>query len=340
MTEHPTSPDDSVADTPRPVPETPATGESDQEVREPLAVRRIRKIRAQSPQATPAQVIERLGKVFTRDFTLVGGAEAGATEFTPNAVGRLTRNPKVATATRAASHLGAAGQKIANVNQATRQGVGTAAQVGSAQAVKAYVHGVALLYGLNPSSSDEAASQVLGRDVHELLASLDEAMAQANVPGSNKTNIFGAAGVIASRNPKTFLLVKAGEQLARTGSAIATSARVRREFTGQLIEQVRHNLGESPAFFPAGLEPLEGSADASTSSQPAVKSPVIHEPDSPDEASEIAAPEPVHAQQVDAPAPVTADPEFDPKTATGTHATGARFAARAFMKASGRFKKN
>lgn len=297
-----------------------AVSPTNKNAHQPLAVRRIRKLRASAPEARPADIAQQLERLFLRDFTLVGGAQAGASEFTPNAVGRLTRNRTIATATLAASHLGSAGQKIANVNQSARQGVGTAAQVGSAQAVKTYVHAMALLAGKNYTSSDEAAQEVLGGDVHELLATLDRSLAQSQThPQANsKVNIFGAAGVIAARNPKTFLLVKAGEQIARTGSAIMTTTRVRKEFATQLIEQIKHNLGELPTEFSAKDEITKNeptSSDSNKTSQ--LDSSSSHKPIGSTPVAE----------------------EFDPRTATGASATGARFAAKAFMKASRRFKK-
>ena len=48
----------------------------------PLAVRRLRKLCARYPEATPATLAERLGGIFVRDFTLVGSAQAGAQELT------------------------------------------------------------------------------------------------------------------------------------------------------------------------------------------------------------------------------------------------------------------
>jgi len=90
-------------------PGTPPAGQQPQ----PLAVRRLKKLRLRHPDDTPEQLVSRVSAVFIRDFTLVGGVSAGAEHFTPGAVGRFTRNPKIALATRAAAHLGSTGQKIA-----------------------------------------------------------------------------------------------------------------------------------------------------------------------------------------------------------------------------------
>lgn len=308
--------------------------------RESLAQRRIRKLRASYPAETPEQIAQRLGELFIRDFVLVGGASAGAQEFTPSALGRLTSNPKIAMATRAAAHLGNAGQKISQADAAARNGVNTAAHVGSAQSVKAYAHGLALLHGVNVADSTDAAQQVLGGDINELLTTMDT---EEN-KGASSVNVFGAVGVFAARNPKTMLLVKAGEQIARAGGAVATTTKARKEFAQQIIKQAHQNLGEFPTAFPAELEITKNGQDAGPS--PAQqKSSAIQDNLAPRPADEdtpsgqVAAPRPVESIGPIEPSVIETDQDFDPTAATGAHATGARFAAKAFMKASSRFRK-
>lgn len=73
---------------------------------EAVAARRILKLRRRHPEETPAQLTERLKQRFIQDFSLVGGAEVGATHLVPGTVATATRNPKIAGATRAAAQLG------------------------------------------------------------------------------------------------------------------------------------------------------------------------------------------------------------------------------------------
>ncbi len=286
--------------------------------RESLAQRRIRKLRASYPAETPAQVAQRLGELFIRDFVLVGGASASAQELTPGALGRLTSNPKIAMATRAAAHLGNAGQKISQADAAARQGVDTAAHVGSAQSVKAYVHGLALLHGMSVTDSTDAAQQILGTDINELLTTIDVQERK----GAPSVNVFGAVGVFAARNPKTMVLVKAGEQIARAGGAVASTTKARKEFAQQIIKQAHENLGDFPAEFPAKDEITKNGQDAATHAIPATG-----------DTAPSAEPAPIDSSHLET------SESFDPQTATGAHAAGARFAAKAFMKASSRFRK-
>ena len=341
----------------------------------PLAVRRLRKLRARYPEATPATLAERLGGIFVRDFTLVGSAQAGAQELTPNVLGSVTRNRRVAGLTQAAAHLGAVQQGMATYSRAANKGITTTAHVGSAQAVKTYLHGMALIYGLKVESSDEAAAAVLGQDVNELLTQVE------NIPSTGarqgqQMNILGAVAAIGLRNPQTLLLVKAGEQLVKAGGAVFASQKVRRDFAQQLIAQVGQNLGDAPGQLPAStLAVLDSGQDAGTpgagagqgsgGSAPAaddadllelsdeevsaIESPEPVEPSALDEPepvkpSQLEAPEPVTASAIEDPAPVVTETQVRPSTeaelaaADGATAKGARLAARAFVRARSRFK--
>ena len=179
----------------------------------PLAVRRLRKLRTRYPEATPADLAERLGGIFVRDFTLVGSAQAGAQELTPNVLGSVTRNRRVAGLTQAAAHLGAVQQGMATYSRAANKGINTTAHVGSAQAVKTYLHGMALLHGLQVEGSDEAATAILGAEVNDILTQMQEAPRGGGT--TQQMNILGAVAAIGLRNPQTLLLVKAGEQLVK-----------------------------------------------------------------------------------------------------------------------------
>lgn len=303
-------------------PGTPPAGQQPQ----PLAVRRLKKLRLRHPDDTPEQLVSRVSAVFIRDFTLVGGVSAGAEHFTPGAVGRFTRNPKIALATRAAAHLGSAGQKIAGAGQSAQQGVNTAAHVGSAQAIKTYVHALALLHGRQVADAEDAAEQLLGGGVNDLLAALDAP--RQSTPQDQSFSLLGAIGVFAARNPQAFLLIKAGEQLAKTGSAVLTNSKERKLFAASLVEQLAEQLGEPPADFPQFL------------SREALK-------DSRAKASDIADDADTLAEEGQGPGGILAEgaeqtkgapPVQDPIELPENHpgAIGARLAARAYMKARGR----
>ncbi|MGV3016210.1 hypothetical protein [Rothia sp. 88186D007BW] len=342
----------------------------------PLALRRLRKLRARHPHATPAELAERLGGIFVRDFTLVGSAQAGAQELTPNVLGSVTRNRRIAGLTQAAAHLGAVQQGMASYSRAAHHGITTTAHVGSAQAIKTYLHGMALLYGLQVESNDEAAAAVLGQDVNELLTQVEN-IPNTGVRQGQQMNILGAVAAIGLRNPQTLLLVKAGEQLVKAGGAVFASQKMRRDFAQQIIAQVEQNLGAAPSLLSQStLAVLEESKDASTAdsatsqegaapaepwdddadllelsaeevsaleaSEP-VEPSQVEEP-APVEPSQIEAPEPVAASALEEPAPVVTETQVRPSTqaelaaADGASAKGARLAARAFVRARSRFK--
>lgn len=340
----------------------------------PLAVRRLRKLRTRYPEATPADLAERLGGIFVRDFTLVGSAQAGAQELTPNVLGSVTRNRRVAGLTQAAAHLGAVQQGMATYSRAANKGINTTAHVGSAQAVKTYLHGMALLHGLHVESSDEAATAILGAEVNDILTQMQEAPRDGGA--TQQMNILGAVAAIGLRNPQTLLLVKAGEQLVKAGGAVFASQKMRRDFAQQIIAQVDQNLGAAPSQLPASTltvldsgqdagSPVDGSGQGNGGSVPAdddadllelsaeevsaIEAPepvapsALEEPE-PVKPSQIEAPEPVTASAIEDPAPVVTETQVRPSTeaelaaADGATAKGARIAARAFVRARSRFK--
>ncbi|MGH1979079.1 hypothetical protein [Rothia sp. L_38] len=340
----------------------------------PLAVRRLRKLRTRYPEATPADLAERLGGIFVRDFTLVGSAQAGAQELTPNVLGSVTRNRRVAGLTQAAAHLGAVQQGMATYSRAANKGINTTAHVGSAQAVKTYLHGMALLHGLHVESSDEAATAILGAEVNDILTQMQEAPRDGGA--TQQMNILGAVAAIGLRNPQTLLLVKAGEQLVKTGGAVFASQKMRRDFAQQIIAQVDQNLGAAPSQLPASTltvldsgqdagSPVDGSGQGNGGSVPAdddadllelsaeevsaIEAPepvapsALEEPE-PVKPSQLEAPEPVTASAIEDPAPVVTETQVRPSTeaelaaADGATAKGARLAARAFVRARSRFK--
>ncbi|MDY3049147.1 MAG: hypothetical protein SOR40_05170 [Rothia sp. (in: high G+C Gram-positive bacteria)] len=308
----------------------------------PLAVRRLRKLRARYPEATPADLVERLGGIFVRDFTLVGSAQAGVQELTPNLLGSVTRNRRVAGLTQAAAHLGALQQGMATYSQAANKGINTTAHVGSAQAVKTYLQGMALLYGLEFDSGDKAAAAILGQDVNDLLTQLEN-MPSSGLGQGQQMNILGAVAAIGLRNPQTLLLVKAGEQLVRAGGAVFASQKVRRDFAQQLIAQVEQNLGAAPAQLAASSLALLDSGQEASSPGPGAgqgRRESAPDPDDPDllelSAEEVGA--------LEEPAPPAGETRVRPSTeaelaaADGASARGARLAARAFVRARSRFK--
>lgn len=340
----------------------------------PLAVRRLRKLRTRYPEATPADLAERLGGIFVRDFTLVGSAQAGAQELTPNVLGSVTRNRRVAGLTQAAAHLGAVQQGMATYSRAANKGINTTAHVGSAQAVKTYLHGMALLHGLHVESSDEAATAILGAEVNDILTQMQEAPRDGGA--TQQMNILGAVAAIGLRNPQTLLLVKAGEQLVKAGGAVFASQKMRRDFAQQIIAQVDQNLGAAPSQLPASTltvldsgqdagSPVDGSGQGNGGSVPAdddadllelsaeevsaIEAPepvapsALEEPE-PVKPSQIEAPEPVTASAIEDPAPVVTETQVRPSTeaelaaADGATARGARLAARAFVRARSRFR--
>lgn len=314
----------------------------------PLAVRRLRKLQTRNAQASPADLAERLGAIFVRDFTLVGSAQAGAQELTPDLVGTVTRNRRVAGLTQAATHLGALQQGIATYNRAATTGINTTAHVGSAQAIKTYLHGITLIYGIPAATSDDAATAVLGTDVNDLLAHINTTRPETS--RGQQMNVLGAVAAIGLRNPQTLLLVKAGEQLVKAGGAVLASQKIRRDFAQQLIEQVQTTLGEPPAQLPDSTLALLASiaqdaappADTAGGDTPAPDTDLLELTDA--EISAIDAPEPVEASPLEAPAPVAPPAEVRASTAdelaaaNGATAKGARLAARAFVRARSRFK--
>lgn len=303
-------------------PGTPPAGQQPQ----PLAVRRLKKLRLRHPDDTPEELKSRVSAIFIRDFTLVGGVSAGAEQFTPGAVGRFTRNPKIVLAARAAAHLGSAGQKIAGAGQSAQQGVNTAAHVGSAQAIKTYVHALALLHGRQVADAEDAAEQLLGGGVNDLLAALDAP--RQSTPQDQSFNLLGAIGVFAARNPQAFLLIRAGEQLAKTGSAVLTNSKERKLFAASLVKQLAEQLGEPPADFPQFL------------SWEALKDSGAEASDTADDADTLAddgqGPGGILAEGAEQTkgAPPVQEPNELPENHPG--AIGARLAARAYMKARGR----
>lgn len=340
----------------------------------PLAVRRLRKLRTRYPEATPADLAERLGGIFVRDFTLVGSAQAGAQELTPNVLGSVTRNRRVAGLTQAAAHLGAVQQGMATYSRAANKGINTTAHVGSAQAVKTYLHGMALLHGLQVEGSDEAATAILGAEVNDILTQMQEAPRGGGT--TQQMNILGAVAAIGLRNPQTLLLVKAGEQLVKAGGAVFASQKMRRDFAQQIIAQVNQNLGAAPGQLPASTlavlnsgkdagSPAGGSGQGNGGSAPAdddadllelsaeevsaIEAPEPVAPSALDEPepvvpSRIEAPEPVTASAIEEPAPVVTETQVRPSTeaelaaADGATAKGARLAARAFVRARSHFR--
>lgn len=293
-------------------------------------IRRLAALRAKYPQDTPAQLAQRLNATFTRDFTLVGATSAGASQFTPNAVGTLIRNPKIALAAQAASHLGTTGQKIADVNQGATRGVAVATHVSSARIIKTYVHAMALLHGRAVRDEEDAADQLLGYGIKDLLAALDAASQPVTSPSkTGAVNILGAVSVFAARNPQAFLLIKAGEQLAKTGSAVLANSKARQDFARNLIQQVEAALGQTPSGFPAELTSLLSTVDPAddTETEPAPES------DNP-----APTPEPAAATPVPEPEEIRPSTASELNEANGATARGARLAARAFVKARNRFK--
>lgn len=220
------------------------------DAKEPLAIRRILKLRRKNPEGTPVEISDALDQLFIRDFTLVGGAEAGVNNLVPGAVTAATRNSKVAGLTRAATQIGAV-QGISTYTQKTAQGVSTAAHVGSSQAIKTYLFAQALLHHLPVDNADDAAAQILGGDIHQLLTTLEQPIArQPHQSGASPLNVITAISQIGLRNPQMFLLVKSGEQLVRSGGSVVESSKARKEFAQQLIAQAKEVLGETPAAFP------------------------------------------------------------------------------------------
>lgn len=274
-----------------------------------LSLRRLRKLYARNPLATPAELIQHLGNMFVRDFTLVGSAQAGAQELTPNLLGTVSRHQRVAGLTQAAAHLGALKEGTTTYTRAASQGIRTTGQVGSSQAIKTYLHGVALIYGIPVANSDEAAQAVLGTDVKDLLAHIETSQEPAGAKQS-QINVLGAVAAIGLRNPQTLLLVTAGEQLIKAGGAVLANQNVRKDFAQQLIAQVEQTLGQAPAQFSHETLELIGGQDP-TAQPPEEVGPV--EPVRPSTEQELA-------------------------EASGISARGARFAARAFVKASAGFR--
>lgn len=275
----------------------------------PLAVRRLRKLYVRNPLATPAELAQQLGSIFVRDFTLVGSAQAGAQELTPNLLGTVTRNQRVAGLTQAAAHLGALKEGAATYTRAASEGIRTTGQVGSSQAIKTYLHGVALLYGIPVTSSDEAATAVLGTDVKDLLAHIETSQEPAGAKQS-QVNVLGAVAAIGLRNPQTLLLVTAGEQLIKAGGAVLANQNVRKDFAQQLIAQVEQTLGQTPNELSA--ETLELIRCEDPADQP------------PEEIAPVEQVRPSTEQEL--------------AEASGVSARGARFAARAFVKARAGFR--
>lgn len=198
--------------------------------------------------------------------------------------------------------------------------------MGSAQAIKTYVHALALLHGRQVADAEDAAEQLLGGGVNDLLAALDAP--RQSTPQDQSFSLLGAIGVFAARNPQAFLLIKAGEQLAKTGSAVLTNSKERKLFAASLVEQLAEQLGEPPADFPQFL------------SREALK-------DSGAKASDIADDADTLAEEGQGPGGILAEgaeqtkgapPVQDPIELPENHpgAIGARLAARAYMKARGR----
>lgn len=283
--------------------------ESSETQQVPLAVRRLRKLYTQNPQATPTELVQQLGNTFVRDFTLVGSAQAGVQELTPNLLGTVTRNRRVAGLTQAAAHLGALKEGAATYTRAAHEGIRTTGQVGSSHTIKTYLHGVALLYGIPVGSSDEAATAVLGTDVKDLLAHIDTLQEPTGAKQS-QVNVLGAVAAIGLRNPQTLLLVTAGEQLVKAGGAVLAHQNLRKDFAQQLIAQVQQTLGQAPNELSA--ETLELIRYEDPAAQP------------PEELGPVE--------------PVRPSTEQELAEASGISARGARFAARAFVKASAGFR--
>lgn len=294
---------------------------------EPLAIRRIKKLRTRYPEASPAEIAERVEQAFVRDFMLLGGTEAGVTQMLPGAVHAAHRNSRVARLTSAAGQLGVV-QSVANYTQKTAQGIGTAAKVGFSQSIKTYVYAAALLHGLEVTDSEDAATRVLGGGIHQLLRTLDQPIAyENNQPGVTPLNVLAAVAQIGARNPQMFLLVKSGEQLVRSGGSVMASSKAHREFAQQLIVQVREVLGDLPADFPArfALAPAPAPAPdlAATASEELAASPASEVASTP--AEEVRA---TPAQQVQA----TSAEELERLAQENTAAAkGAKMAAKAFM---------
>ncbi|GGH61772.1 hypothetical protein [Rothia aerolata] len=289
----------------------PSPEASPEETQEPLAIRRIRSLRRKFPEETPAQIAERIDQKFSRDFVLVGGAETGINHMIPGALNAATRNSRVANLTRAASQAGVV-QNISAYTQKTAQGVSTAAHVGSSQSIKTYLFALALLHGRAPENADDAATEILGGDIHALLRTLDQPIAhEEGQSGVSPLNAIAAVAQIGARNPQMFLLVKSGEQLIRSGSSVMETTRARKEFAAALIKQAHEKLGELPADFPddARLAPEEEPQELA-----------------PEQASDIGSVEPVEA---------TSAEELNSLAESNTaSARGARFAAKAFMAGS------
>lgn len=252
--ERASQPDQLRTETAPALPSPDPVDHTEQEVaKEPLAIRRIQKLRRKNSEAQPAEIATLLEQLFVRDFTLVGGAEAGVNHLIPGAIGAATRNSKVAGITRATSSIGVV-QGISTYTQKTAQGVSTAAHVGSSQSIKTYLYGLALLHNLQVENADDAAERILGGDIHQLLRTLEQPIAhQPNQTGVSPLNVITAISQIGLRNPQMFLLVKSGEQLVRSGGSVVKSSKARKAFARQLIQQANETLGEIPTEFPPRL---------------------------------------------------------------------------------------
>lgn len=234
----------------------------EQAAQEPLAVRRIKKLRRSYPEATPAEIAEHLEKIFVRDFTLIGGAEVGVKNFIPGAVGAATRNSKIAGATQAASYLGII-NGISTYTQKAAQGVGTTAHVGFSQSIKTFIYASALLQGLDVKDAEDATTRVLSADVHQLILTINQPISYTdNQPGAAPMNVVAAISSIGVRNPQMLLLVKSGEQLIKSGGSVMASSKAHKEFAQQIITQVRENLGAVPAEFPTDFAEIRDVPDS------------------------------------------------------------------------------
>lgn len=303
---------------------TPASHHSEQaaaeEAKEPLAVRRIKKLRKNYPEASPAELAEQVEKIFVRDFTWIGGTESGVKSVLPGAFTAATSRGKLAAATQAAGHLGLM-QGVSNYAQKAARGVETSAHVGFSQSIKTYAHAFALLAGREVGDAEDATTQILGADVHQLLLTMNQPIAyEEGQRGASPVNVVAAISTIGMRNPQILLLVKSGEQLVKSGGSVMTSAKAHREFAQQIISLVRSNVGDFPQEFPAEFAlPAEGERVESGT-------PVATD------AAEIEA---TDAREVEA----TSAEELDRIAAQNTYQVqGAKLAAKAFLKGSEKFK--
>lgn len=255
MTDFPDAVDQNRAAT---EPVAPPLSESEEQAaQEPLAMRRIKKLRRSYPEANPAEIAEHLEKIFVRDFSLIGGAEAGVKNFIPGAVGAATRNSKIAGVTQAAGHLGLI-NGVSTYTQKAAQGIGATAHVGFSQSIKTFIYSLALLQGLEVKDAEDATTRVLGADVHQLILTMNQPISYAeNQPDASPMNVVAAISSIGMRNPQMLLLVKSGEQLVKSGGSMMASSKAHKEFAQQIITQVRENLGEAPAEFPADFAAIE-----------------------------------------------------------------------------------